>query len=184
RTTDTGNNEKCRKPPNQSAAFYNSHNVHQPQRQFAIPNNFLNACKLENQILVPYNYPTVNQPQWQVRAPYSIAHVLGRERLSYLKRLYGPVFEDCDEVRRKIREYISTNSANVAKFARAINVYSESLRHFLNQKGFDNGAGSIAYPATYYYFEKMRMDHEEEKSEHRLWSEKHYPHGYKLRRSY
>ncbi|KAJ6648546.1 hypothetical protein Bhyg_03776, partial [Pseudolycoriella hygida] len=121
-------------------------------------------------------------PQWQVGAPYSIAHVLGRQRLTYLKQLYGPVFEDCDEVRRNISEYMSTNSTNVATFSLVINVQHQSLKQFLAQKGFDIGAGSLAYPAAYYYFEIMRLSHREEKSRHRLESEKHYLYGYGLTR--
>ncbi|KAJ6640029.1 hypothetical protein Bhyg_12778 [Pseudolycoriella hygida] len=268
KTTDTESFESCRESPNQSAAFLNSPNIHQLQRQFVAPNNFLNAYDKENQIVgshnyanvsqpqwqvgapfdipnvnqtqwqvgatyniahaferqnqtvVSYNYANVRQPQWQVGATYNIAHAIerqdqigvhcnnstvhqplgqiaasgncpnvpepqsnsadcpkffDRENLPNLKELYGPVFDDCDEVRRKIREYRSPIHPNASMFARAINVHRERLYSFLRLKGFDNGATYELYPFAYYFFEMRRLDRQEEKSVHRLQSEKNFP---------
>ncbi|KAJ6640042.1 hypothetical protein Bhyg_12791 [Pseudolycoriella hygida] len=170
RTTDAEKVERCRDPPKQDVFYNNCPNVHQPQRQFAAPNNFLNAYERENQTVVPYKNPIVYQPIGQIAAP-------GRQSLHYLKQLYGPVLEDCDEIRRKIRECTYTEMSKRG-FARVINVHPISLRRFLGQKGFNKGADNKVYPAAYYYFEIMRLSHREEKSEHRLLSEKHYPNGY------
>ncbi|KAJ6640009.1 hypothetical protein Bhyg_12758 [Pseudolycoriella hygida] len=301
KTTDTENVESCREPPNQSAAFDSSPNIHQPQGQFLAPSNFLNAYERYNQIVAPYYYasvrqpfgiPNVNQPQRQVGTPYNIAlaferpnqtvfshnyanvrhpqwqvgapfgiynvnqpqrqvgtsyntahtferqdqivlpyknptvdqssgqiaaygncpyvsepqslsdapdilqqlddipnsanspEIFDRQSVRRFKQLYGPVFDDCDEVRRKIKEYIFKISSSETTFARAINVHPASLKHFLGQEGFNRGAGSIAYPAAYYHFEKMRIDHHEGKSENRRMSEKRFPYGYELTRDY
>ncbi|KAJ6640010.1 hypothetical protein Bhyg_12759 [Pseudolycoriella hygida] len=297
KTTDTENVESCREPPNQSAAFDSSPNIHQPQGQLLAPSNFLNAYERYNQIVAfyyyasvrqPFGIPNVNQPQrqvgtpynialaferpnqtvfshyyanvrhpqWQVGAPFGIYNVnqpqrqvgtsyntahtferqdqivlpyknptvdqpsgqiaasgncpyvsepqslsdapdilqqlddipnsadspkfFDRQSLPDLKKSYGPVIDDCDEVRRKIREYIFKISCDATTFARAINVHPSSLTHFLRQKGFGGGAGSKVYPAAYYHFEKMRIDHHEGISKHRKWSEEWYPDGYEL----
>ncbi|KAJ6642000.1 hypothetical protein Bhyg_06945, partial [Pseudolycoriella hygida] len=200
-------------PQLQDGAPNDCPNDNQPQWQFDASHDISNAFERQDEIVPLYNNPTVYQPlgqfaasgNWQnVSEPQSLIDApdilqqlddvpysancpkfFDRQSQLYLKRLYGPVFDDCDEVRRKIREYIFTSCPNAWTFTRAINVHHGSLKDFLHRrwKFFNHGAGSKVYPAAYYYFERMRVDHEEEKSKHRLWSEKHYPDGYDLTKS-
>jgi hypothetical protein len=54
-------------------------------------------------------------------------------------------------------------------------VYSISpaaaVTKFLSKKGFNEGAGSQAYPNAYRYFEQLRLQRGEEKSAHRTKNE-------------
>ncbi|KAJ6640000.1 hypothetical protein Bhyg_12749 [Pseudolycoriella hygida] len=186
-------------------------NDNQPQRQFDALYDISNDFEQQsNEIVAPYNNPSVYHPLGQIAAsancpnvsePQSLTDALDilqqlddipnsanspkffdRQRLRHLRQLYGPVFDDCNEVRRNIKEYIFKISSNEATFARAINVHPKSLYRFLRQQRSNRGAGSIVYPAAYYYFEEMRIDHHEGKSRHRLDREKHCPNGYDLAR--
>ncbi|KAJ6639280.1 hypothetical protein Bhyg_12023 [Pseudolycoriella hygida] len=187
-------------------------NDNQPQRQFDTLYDIPNASEQQYEIVAPYNNPTVCHPLGQIAAsancpnvsePQSLSDapdilqqlddipnsanspkIFDRQSVRRFERLYGPVFDDCEEVRRKIKEYIFKISAKESTFARAIKVHHRSLIHFLGQEGSNRGAGNIAYPAAYYYFEKMRIAHHEEKSEHRKCSEKRFPNGYELTRDY
>ncbi|KAJ6640004.1 hypothetical protein Bhyg_12753 [Pseudolycoriella hygida] len=195
-------------------AFDNITNAYQSRWQFDAYHDISNAFEPQDEIVAPYNKPTVCHPLGQIAAsancpnvsePQSLSDApdilqqlddipnsanspkfIDRQSLHRLERLYGPVFDDCNEVRRKIREYIFKISSNVATFARAINVHHGSLGNFLfsRRKFFNYGAGSKVYPAAYYYFEEMRIAHHEEKSTHRLESEKHYLNGYQLTTNY
>jgi hypothetical protein len=93
-----------------------------------------------------------------------------------------PVFETCDEVRRKIRAYLTEPSVTQAGFLRAIaqthpegkKFQSKSLNDFLGKKGPDAGNTSGVFYAAYVFFEKMRLKDGKPKSKHREEMEKIY----------
>eukprot|EP00899_Mesostigma_viride_P006153 jgi/Mesvir1/15539/Mv03189-RA.1 len=87
-----------------------------------------------------------------------------------------PVFDDCDEVRRKINMFLATEVMTQAAFLRALGgINNNSLRRFLSYGGKDGGAGQDIYPAAYRFFEKLRIANGEEKSSARRRNERDLP---------
>ncbi|KAK3303733.1 uncharacterized protein B0T15DRAFT_504901 [Chaetomium strumarium] len=75
-----------------------------------------------------------------------------------------PVFDTCDEVRRK-------NNAHLKKPG------GTQLTRFRNSKGALTGAKSAVFYAAYVFFEKMRIKEGKPKSKHRLDMEKEWDRG-------
>lgn len=93
-----------------------------------------------------------------------------------------PVYDNCDEIRRKIRAYLTEPSITQAGFLREIaktypvtkNIQSKLLNDFLGKKGHDAGNTSSVYYASYVFFEKIRIRDNKPKSKSRLENEKMY----------
>lgn len=87
------------------------------------------------------------------------------------------VYDDCDEVRRKI--YVLTASKTTLKnrFARAINLNPTTVSDYMNRSGPRKGLKSNVYHRGYLYFEKLRLAIGEAKTKHRLDNELLYPAG-------
>ncbi|GMF20766.1 unnamed protein product [Phytophthora fragariaefolia] len=82
-----------------------------------------------------------------------------------------PVYDDCDEIRRKIEEFLGEGLVTKAMFLCALgNVNSNSLRRFM---GLRRGAGAAneVYRKAYAFFEKKRILDGEEKTVKRLANE-------------
>jgi hypothetical protein len=100
-----------------------------------------------------------------------------------------PVFDTCDEVRKKIRAYLAEPSITQASFLRAIaqshpdgkKFQSKSLNDFLGKKGANAGNTSGIFYSAYVFFEKIRVKDGKPKSKHRLEMEKIYSGGEKYR---
>ncbi|GMF33321.1 unnamed protein product [Phytophthora lilii] len=84
-----------------------------------------------------------------------------------------PVFDDCDEIRKKINFFLGEKTVTKAAFLRALgDVNSNSLRSFMNLKrGAGSGAANIVYRTAYVFFEKKRILEGGKKTKKRLENE-------------
>ncbi|KAG2824000.1 hypothetical protein PC118_g11139 [Phytophthora cactorum] len=94
------------------------------------------------------------------------------------------VFDDCDEIRKKINFFLGEKIVTKAAFLRALgDINSNSLRSFMNSKrGAGSGAANVVYRTAYIFFEKKRILEGGKKTKKRLDSEKTQDrHGFPLR---
>ena len=93
-----------------------------------------------------------------------------------------PVFDDCDDVRKKSLEFMAANGMSKAEWLRLIgDIASKSWRDFVAFKGAGKGAANSSYPSAYYFLEKVRIVKGEKKSSKRIKAEAEHPQGYPLR---
>jgi len=93
----------------------------------------------------------------------------------------SPVFDTCNEVRRKIRAHLRTGQTTIAAFLRECgNINSNSYRQFMAMKMPTQGSGNCLYPAAYHFFERRRIAEGKSKSKLRLESEEAFPEGHSL----
>ncbi|QSZ35241.1 hypothetical protein DSL72_008110 [Monilinia vaccinii-corymbosi] len=91
-----------------------------------------------------------------------------------------PIYDSCDETRKKISAFLRTPGVTQAAFLREIaktypeekNIASKVLSDFLGKKGATAGNTSSVYYASYVFFEKMRIRDGKAKSKHREEMEK------------
>jgi hypothetical protein len=97
-----------------------------------------------------------------------------------------PVFDTCDEIRRKINAHLKKPGVTQAQFCR--DVYAQlkgpsrpgkpfqgvQLARFRGMKGPLSGAKSSLYYGAYVFFEKVRIKEGKPKSKHRLDMEKQW----------
>ncbi|KAI1073816.1 hypothetical protein F5B20DRAFT_493833 [Whalleya microplaca] len=96
-----------------------------------------------------------------------------------------PVYDTCDEIRRKIRALLRNPDVSQAAFCRAISkcfpeerrIQSSQLNSFLGKKGPMSGNTSSIFYGSYVFFEKMRIKEGKPKSKMREEMEKIHPHG-------
>lgn len=97
-----------------------------------------------------------------------------------------PVYDSCDEVRKKIRAHLREPSITQASFLREIaktfddgrKIQSKVLNDFLNKKGAFAGNTSATFYASYVFFEKMRLREGKPKSKHRMEMERIHEGGF------
>ncbi|KAK0748335.1 hypothetical protein B0T21DRAFT_278363 [Apiosordaria backusii] len=91
-----------------------------------------------------------------------------------------PVFDSCDEIRRKINLHLKKDGVTQAQFCR--DVYAQlkgpskpgkcfqsvQLQRFRGMKGSNHGAKSALYYGAYVFFEKIRIKEGKPKTKHRL----------------
>ena len=89
-----------------------------------------------------------------------------------------PVYDTCDEVRKKIAAHLRKPDVTQAQFCRDMHaqlhsvdkpksISSSSLTIFRNNKGANAGATSKVFYAAYVFFEKIRVKQGKPKSKHR-----------------
>jgi hypothetical protein len=88
-----------------------------------------------------------------------------------------PVFDTCDEIRRKITPHLCRNGVTMAQFGRDlfaqlhtpknVSISGAQVQNFLKQDGPRTGAKTIVFYAAYVYFEKLRIAKGEPKSDRR-----------------
>jgi hypothetical protein len=86
-----------------------------------------------------------------------------------------PIFDTCDDIRKKINAHLRAASTTNIGFVRQIaetfphptDLAARHLTAFLGKKGPKNGADSPIYYATYVYFEKLRIKNKKAKSKKR-----------------
>jgi len=95
-----------------------------------------------------------------------------------------PLYDDCEEVRRKIDVFLDTHDITKAKFTRYLAgqtvdtlLNATQVAVFMNKRGFHEGAGSKVYYLAYVLFEKMRIRDGGEKGENRIRNERMRPEG-------
>ncbi|KAK0751750.1 hypothetical protein B0T18DRAFT_426345 [Schizothecium vesticola] len=86
-----------------------------------------------------------------------------------------PIFDSCDEVRRKINAHLKKPGVTQAQFCRDIlartrpaNIQSTQLARFRGMKGALTGAGSSVFYGAYVLFEKIRLAEGKPNTQHRL----------------
>ncbi|OWY96486.1 hypothetical protein PHMEG_00033235 [Phytophthora megakarya] len=81
-----------------------------------------------------------------------------------------PVYDDCDEIRKKINFVLGEKTVTKAAFLRALgDVNSNSLRSFMNLKrGAGSGATNVVYCTAYIFFEKKHILEDGKKNKKRL----------------
>ena len=87
-----------------------------------------------------------------------------------------PVYDSCDEIRRKINAHLVKTGVTQAQFCRdiAVQLYDGSkiqgqqLSDFRGKKGAGAGNTSKVFYAAYVYFEKLRLAENKPKTKHRL----------------
>lgn len=93
-----------------------------------------------------------------------------------------PVYDSCDEVRRKITAYLRQPGVTQAGFLREIaktypegkKIQSKVLNDFLGKTGATAGNTSSVFYGSYVFFEKLRIRDNKPKSKHRETMEKEY----------
>jgi hypothetical protein len=94
-----------------------------------------------------------------------------------------PVYDDCDQIRRKINHFLSNSGVTQAAFLRAIGAASNSLASFRKLKGKGSGAANCVYHGAYRFFEQQRLaENNKKKTAKRVEAEKRWGgDGYPLR---
>ncbi|KAK7058835.1 hypothetical protein VNI00_001459 [Paramarasmius palmivorus] len=92
-----------------------------------------------------------------------------------------PVYDDCAEVRRKIRQLTQTPGFKITHWLKDIgNINNNSYNRFMKEKGRTDGASNGTYYAAYVYFEKVRIAQGKKKTAGRKANEEQYPFGFPL----
>lgn len=88
-----------------------------------------------------------------------------------------PIFDTCDEVRRKINAYLREPGTSMAGFLREVGktfsgpppqgMSTTSLKTFLSQHGCMQSAGSPIFYAAFVFFEKLRIKEKKPKNKKR-----------------
>ncbi|EPQ60830.1 hypothetical protein GLOTRDRAFT_118914 [Gloeophyllum trabeum ATCC 11539] len=92
-----------------------------------------------------------------------------------------PIYDDCNDIRRKIRALQKTPGFKITAWLREIgNINSNSYGRFMKATGPTGGAENGTYVAAYKYFEKIRILEGKKKTPKRLRTEQELPQGYDL----
>ncbi|EXK96063.1 hypothetical protein FOQG_03235 [Fusarium oxysporum f. sp. raphani 54005] len=91
-----------------------------------------------------------------------------------------PIYDTCDEIRKKIRPMLAKEGMTQAAFIRALNknlpegksVSPANMRYFMGRKGVRDGNTNIAFYAAYVFFEKKRIQAGKPKTQFRQKMEK------------
>ena len=67
------------------------------------------------------------------------------------------ITDNCDQVRRKIHNFINSGAMKVGEFQKAIGVGSGPYARFMKQNGPDAGMQSTVYDAAYTFFKKREL---------------------------
>ncbi|KAJ4251481.1 hypothetical protein NW762_011466 [Fusarium torreyae] len=99
-----------------------------------------------------------------------------------------PVYDTCDEIRRKINAHLKTPGLTQAQFCRDLyaqlhapkckGIQSKQLADFRHLHGSNAGAKGSVFYAAYVYFEKLRLAQGKPKSKHRQDMEGIHPGGF------
>lgn len=97
-----------------------------------------------------------------------------------------PVYDTCDEIRRKISAYLRkpgiTQAQLLKEFAAQfktidVKLQSKQLNDFRGKSGADSGNTSRVFYGAYVYFEKLRIKEGKPKSKHRMDMERIWAHS-------
>lgn len=102
-----------------------------------------------------------------------------------------PVYDSCDEIRRKINAYLKQDGVTQAAFLRELlaqfhadkkpkGIQSSQLQKFRSQSGPNAGNTSSVFYSAYIFFEKLRLAQGKPKSSHRLDMEEAWPDGFEV----
>ncbi|KAF5564014.1 hypothetical protein FNAPI_2402 [Fusarium napiforme] len=91
-----------------------------------------------------------------------------------------PIYDTCDDIRKKIRPMLAKEGMTQAAFIRALNknlpegksVSPANMRYFMGRKGVRDGNTNITFYAAYVFFEKKRIQAGKPKTQFRQKMEK------------
>ncbi|KAI0095085.1 hypothetical protein BDY19DRAFT_988855 [Irpex rosettiformis] len=93
-----------------------------------------------------------------------------------------PIYDDCNDIRRKIRALLQEPDFKVTNWLREIgNINNNSYQRFMKASGPTGGAENGTYYAAYVYFEKKRIFEGKKKTAKRIRMENETPEGQPLR---
>lgn len=126
---------------------------------------------------LPLKSPKPKKPRTaaSARAAAEVLDVGGVDELPGEDTGSVPVFDTCDEVRKKIRHVLARDGITQAAFIREINkslapgqsVSPANMRYFMGRKGPRDGNTNITFYAAYIFFEKKRIKAGKPKTEFR-----------------
>ncbi|KAF4040343.1 hypothetical protein GN244_ATG07538 [Phytophthora infestans] len=92
-----------------------------------------------------------------------------------------PVYDDCDDIRQKISEFLGEKIVTQAAFLTALGVSANNLHYFMGiRRGARSGAETVVYRKAYTFFEKKRIIEGGAKTKKRLENEERTgPKGFK-----
>lgn len=93
---------------------------------------------------------------------------------------FDAVYDDCDVIRSKIRDFQRSFGVTMNRYAPAINTDPQTVTNFMMKKGYNAGASSKVYLNSYIFFEKFRLFKNESKTKTRLKNEQYLPSGFRL----
>ncbi|KAI9057094.1 hypothetical protein FKP32DRAFT_1681829 [Trametes sanguinea] len=89
-----------------------------------------------------------------------------------------PIYDDCNEIRRKIRLLLKQPGFKITHWLRDIgNINNNSYQRFMRATGPRAGAENGTYYAAYVYFEKVRIFEGKKKTAKRIRNEQEHPEG-------
>ncbi|PQE30577.1 calcineurin is a calcium-dependent protein [Rutstroemia sp. NJR-2017a WRK4] len=138
------------------------------------PNAFAFFKKRELQGIKPPKKKKISKEEENKQYDVSGIHLDGEEDASV------PIYDSCDEIRKKINAHLTHPGVTQAGFCREIaktypdgkKIAPKTLHDFLSKKGPTAGNTSSVYYAAYVFFEKMRIRDKKPKSKHREEMEK------------
>mmetsp|Transcript_7465 Transcript_7465/g.13209 ORF Transcript_7465/g.13209 Transcript_7465/m.13209 type:complete len:330 (+) Transcript_7465:54-1043(+) len=83
----------------------------------------------------------------------------------------GPVYDNCDIVRGKVRKFLIEHGFSQGGLAKVLGVNGNSMTNFMKQKGKLAGAGNVTFPKAYRFFEQKRILDKKPKSGARVKTE-------------
>ena len=96
--------------------------------------------------------------------------------------LDGPIYDNCDIIRKKVNRFIATSGVGITMLLKALNLNGGSWASFKKLKGKGGGAANMCYPAFYKFFEQKRILEKKAKSKARKAAELNFgPAGYERR---
>ncbi|KAM7205549.1 hypothetical protein V8F20_003133 [Naviculisporaceae sp. PSN 640] len=133
-------------------------------------------------VAAPNGSGTTAVPAANAPIDISDVHLEGEETDSV------PVYDTCDEIRRKINVHLKKPGVTQAQFGRDVlaqlhvnkptQIQGTQIARFRNMKGANAGAKSSVFYGAYVFFEKLRIKEGKPKTAHRLDMEKKWPNGF------
>jgi hypothetical protein len=95
----------------------------------------------------------------------------------------GPVYDNCDRIRSRIREFLAEGIVTLTGWLKFIgNINNKAYHVFMGYDGKGAGASNGIYPAAYWFFEQKRVMEGQPKSDFRIKAEENWgPKGYPLK---
>ncbi|RSM18965.1 hypothetical protein CDV31_002288 [Fusarium ambrosium] len=116
---------------------------------------------------LPLKAPKPKKPKTaaSVKAAAEALDVSGVDELPGEETGSVPIFDTCEEIRKKIRHVLARDGITQAAFIREINkslpegqsVSAANMRYFMGRKGPRDGNTNITFYAAYIFFEKKRI---------------------------
>ena len=151
----------------------------------------LNACIASSQKSKNKTNAKTASPKEDAKAKHPAVADLGHIHLPGEEEESVPIYDTCDDVRKKINDHLKLPGITQAGFSRELSelmpsnkVQPKHFKKFLAFKGPRGGGHSPVFYAGYVYFEKLRISQGKKKSakrekleEVRILIETTLPHG-------